>query len=220
MTNTNRSKFLHYLEKLISIFAFLFTLLCLLLVFRSFTNDNLMASLINVLFIFIVPYLFPLVLFRVLQSFAPSTEGKKIIGRSGWSPWLVGFRIQSFYQAFPFLENILRTFPPIYSFWLRCWGSKIGKNVLWTPNIEVIDRDSLIIGDNVLFGHQVMLISHVIMPSQDGFQLYQKKIEIEDNCFIGAGTRIGPGCRVPKGSLMPVESRLKVNETFQSPKSS
>lgn len=105
--------------------------------------------------------------------------------------------------------------PGLFSFWLRLWGSKIGKNVNWI-NANVTDRSGLIIGDNVFFGNSCYLSAHVAMILNNKFVLYFKNIKIGNNCFIGASTIFPPGTRVPDLSIVPAKTFLKINAEFEN----
>ena len=153
-----------------------------------------------------VIYLFPLLSFRLHQLVAPLKEGNSTIVGS-YSPWYGTHMIQTVFIAFPGTERFLRLFPGLFALWLRCWGSKVGKNVYWTPHFEVADRSLLEIGDNVVFGYNVKVACHVISPSREfGLKLYTKKCIMEDGSFVGATARLAPGVRVCEGALVKATS--------------
>ncbi len=157
-------------------------------------------------------YGFPLLCFRIHQFLFPIPNGLTSIQSPRYSPWWGSHQIQLIYLSFPALESALRCIPGLFSIWLRLWGSRIGKNVYWTPAIEITDRSLLEVGDDVVFGHRVICISHVISPRRNSMALYVKLIRIESRAFIGAGSRLGPGVVVKEGTHLPVLSDLYVNE--------
>ncbi len=160
-------------------------------------------------------YLAPLLCFRIHDHFFPLKKSKSFLDTPGYSPWWGSFQIQKIYYDLPFLESILRS-SFLYSSWLRCWGSKIGNNVQFTPNIEIIDRSLVDIGDNVIFGHRVILGSHIVVPVKDRQCLFLGPVTIGKNAFLGAGTVIGPNCTVPEGSFVAPETRLALNQVYKS----
>jgi hypothetical protein len=162
-------------------------------------------------------YLFPLILFRIHHFFFPLQEGRSYLDDPHqYSPWWGGHQIQLIFCAFPFLESLLRLIPGLYSFWLRLWGSKIGKNVYWTPLVVIEDRNLMEVGHQVLFGHKVECYAHVVYQNRRGrFWLYTRKIRIGDFSFIGAGSRLGPGACVPEKAKLPILTDLRVNQTFK-----
>ncbi|NET74012.1 MAG: acyl transferase, partial [Sphaerospermopsis sp. SIO1G2] len=134
-----------------------------------------------------------------------------LIGKK-YSPWWGSHQIQVIYIAIPLLESILRLIPGMFSLWLKLWGSKIGKNVYWTPSLEIADRSLLEIGDNVVIGHRVSISSHVIKPKKENLMLYVKKVKIGNNVFVGGGSMIAPGVVINDGQFIQVNTILLPNQ--------
>lgn len=163
-----------------------------------------------------VLYLYPVAVFRLLNCFWPLEEGRYDLRQRQYNPWWGSHQIQLIYFACPWLEALLRLIPGVYSFWLRLWGAKIGKGIYWTPNVAIDDRPLTDIGDYVIIGHQLHFISHVILPHKDRLPLYVKRIRIGDHCFLGAGSRLGPGVVVDKGTCLPILTEGKINQHFET----
>ncbi|MEZ0370867.1 MAG: acyl transferase [Candidatus Sericytochromatia bacterium] len=161
-----------------------------------------------------IVYLYPVLAFRFLSLFKPLSEGRFELTEKKYNAWWGSHQFQLIYFACPFLEGLLRTLPGVYSAWLRLWGARIGKQVYWTPNVEIDDRPLVEIGDGVIVGHKVHFISHVILPYKDRLSLYIKKISIGKGCFLGAGSRLGPGVVVDDGTTLPVLTDGHVNQHF------
>ena len=164
--------------------------------------------------LFGILYVFPLLVFRVHQLFFPIQLGVTRLSGKEYSSWWGGHQIQLLYYAFPALEALLKMIPGGYSFWLRLWGSRIGKQVYWTPNTEIGDRSMVEIGSRVVFGHKVQMYSHIVTPHKSEFGavvLIAKPIKIGSNCFIGAGSVLGPGSDVPDGTMLPLQTYLTIN---------
>ena len=193
----------------------LFPLSVYILLLASVLNLCLSPSVINLLLPLFVLYLYPVMMFRIMNIFAPLKEGTFDIMKKGYSPWWGSHMMQSIYFA-PWLEAILRTIPGVYSFWLRLWGAKVGKNIYWTPNIEVDDRPLLEIGDNCIVGHKLHFIPHIITPRDGIMSLYIKKIKIGKSCFLGAGSRLGPGVMIDDNTSIPILTDGQINQHFKS----
>jgi len=161
-------------------------------------------------------YFFPLISFHIMSLFKPIKEGVYDLAKREFNPWWASHQIQYIYFAFPVLENILKIIPGAFSLWLNLWGSKIGKNVYWTPNISVNDRSLLKIGDNTTFGHRLEFLGHVVTPKGDRCILYVKKINIGSDVFIGAGSRFGPGVIIEDGAILGVLTDGEVNQRFKT----
>lgn len=162
------------------------------------------------------PYLLPLIVQRLILSFYPIKEGGHYIGleEKKFQPWLFSLRVQQIYLVFPQLERLLFYLPGIYSIWLRAWGSKIGKNVFWTPGTIVNDRGLIVVGDFVIFGHNTYMSSHLLRVKNGKFFVYVKKITIGNGSFIGAFTKMGPGTTIASGSQVQATSNFSVNQKF------
>ena len=79
----------------------------------------------------------------------------------------------------------------------------IGKNVFINHACSFLDMGGITIGDNVLIGPKVNLVSenHPIDPSQRK-SLIGKPIIIKNNAWLGAGATILPGITVGENSIV------------------
>ena len=164
----------------------------------------------------LVVYLLPPITLRLHEIFFPLREGLSKLSEPKYSHWWGAHQIQLIYIALPQLEALLRLVPGLYSAWLRLWGSRIGRKVYWTPNIEITDRSMLEIGDRVVFGHKCKLLGHAIKPKGTTVILYLRAIKIGSDAFIGAGSRIGPGAVISEGSYLPVLTDVYINQEIES----
>jgi hypothetical protein len=200
--------------RLITLFPLLILSLCLAVMSLAITQHRAAWLLLLPVILYLVP---PLA-FRLHQCLCPLREGMQSLDAPGYSPWWGSLQIQNIYNALPSLEAILRTLPGCYSAWLRLWGSKIGRNVAWTPRVEISDRSLLEIGDGVIFGHKVALYAHVVdQRPKRGVRLFLKRIRIGDGAFLGAGSRLGPGVEIDADARLPILTDLSVNQHFQNP---
>lgn len=164
------------------------------------------SALLAVTFVNLL-YLVPPLLWQVYRAFLSDADPE----RHSWRldvpercEWWAAHQFQSLYAVFPALEAMLRVIPGAYSAWLRLWGSRIGRGVYWTPNVELLDRHNLTIGDRVVFGHRVVMTGHAVHRKAAGeVWLLARGVTIGDDCFLGATSRYGPGAVVPNGSTVP-----------------
>jgi hypothetical protein len=163
----------------------------------------------------VILYLVPPLTFRLHRIFFPIRKSLSNLSDRKYSPWWGAHQIQLVYIAIPQLEAALRLAPGLYSAWLRLWGSRIGRRVYWTPNVEITDRHLLDIGDHVVCGHKCKFLGHAIKPSGQKMALYTRSIKVGNDVFIGAGSRIGPGAVIADGTFLPVLTDVHINQVVE-----
>lgn len=96
--------------------------------------------------------------------------------------------------------------PPFYT----TGGSdiRVGRNVFVNQNCTFYDLGGLDIGDNVMIGPNVSLITsgHPIEPSKRRDGVIAKPIKIEQNVWIGAGATVIGGVTVGENSVVAAAS--------------
>ena len=96
-------------------------------------------------------------------------------------------------------------------YWLEDYikvGMKIGKNCDINPGL-VVDYSHcwlIEIGNNVVFAPQVYLLAHDTSAKQSTGYVRVGKLEIGDNCFIGARAFIMPGVKLGKNCIVGAAS--------------
>lgn len=194
--------------QLISFFPILHFIL-ILITLLNFIHHSTISNMFLCVFVI---YFFPIICYHIHQYLCPLIEGTTNLASKSYSAWWGVHQIQGLYNAFPAIETLLKLIPGVYSAWLRLWGSKIGKNVYWTAQVEITDRNLLTVGNNIIFGHKTGCYAHVITNQNDVMLLYTKHIEIGNNVLIGAGTRMGPGAKIADGTMLPILSVVSVNQ--------
>lgn len=161
-----------------------------------------------------VLYLLAPIALRILERWAPVSEGVAVIGQK-FSPWLASHNIQAFYDALPYLESLLRVIPGFYSMWLRLWGSRVGYGVEWAVNAAILDRNLMDIGNRVMFARQVELVAHVRKKLEGGgSRVLVRKVRIGSYAFLGAAMSANAGAVIPANAQVPAMRVVGVNETF------
>lgn len=159
-------------------------------------------------------YVFPLLAFHLHQRLWPLTLGPSHLLKAAYSPWWGTHQIQLIFIAFPFLEEILRLIPGLFSFWLRLWGAKVGRNVYFAPHFRIADRSLIEIGDDVVFGYQVSVSSHIVKKSRHDLLLFVRPIRIGAGAFIGVGVVIGPGVTIEANTSIDGGMHLYPNKVY------
>lgn len=155
-----------------------------------------------------IVYLLPLALHRIHFFFFPFADGFWFLTEKKYNPWWASHMFQFPFIACPWLESLLHFIPGLYSAWLRAWGSKIGKQVFWTPRVEIVDRGLIEVGNGAVFGHISAMCSHMVADIEGKPALVIKKIIIGEKVFVGADSQLGPGVVVAPRTKLKPKSRL------------
>ncbi|OUL28136.1 acyl transferase [Nostoc sp. T09] len=169
-------------------------------------------SIFSILAVLLSIYGLPVIVYRWHQWVYPVPEGISYLRGKEYSPWWGSHQIQVIYITIPVFEAVLRLIPGAFSFWLRLWGAKVGRDVYWTPGLEIADRGLLEIGDRVVMGHRVTISSHIIKPRKQNLMLYAKKVKIGNDVFVGAGSFLAPGVVIGDGTFLTMATNLSPNQ--------
>lgn len=152
---------------------------------------------------------------RLLLILRPISGGTHALASSEFVTWWATAQMQMIYCRLPFLEEILRLVPGLYSFWLRLWGAKIGRFTFWAPGLRILDRSFLVIGDDVITGAGVRFNAHVIEKIDDVSVLELANISIGDRCHIGGYSLLTAGATIHDGETLHAFSLLPPFSTWQ-----
>jgi hypothetical protein len=158
------------------------------------------ARLLAVAWLLLVP---PLAV-RVMLLARPLPSGDIPLNSSGFLRWWFTSQWQVIYNRLPWIEEMIRLVPGLYSSWLRLWGARVGRFVYWTPGLRVLDRPLVSVGHRVVFGVGVRVNPHVIMPSDSGdLVLRVGPVRIGDDVLIGGYSTLFAGCWIAPGEATP-----------------
>lgn len=150
-------------------------------------------------------FLLPPLLVRLLLWVVPIPHGSHRIGSRAFLIWWATAQCQMLFCRLPFLEEMLRLVPGVYSMWLRLWGARIGRLTFWSPGLRVLDRSFLKIGNDVVFGAGVRLNAHIIARDESNGELLLHVADIE----IGDAAHIGGYSLLTAGSIVDEREHLK-----------
>jgi hypothetical protein len=151
----------------------------------------------------------PPLLARLGGLLKPLPHGRVDVGDPAFLGWWWAFQCQMIFNRLPVLEECLRLIPGAYSFWLRLWGSRIGRLVYWAPGMRILDRGLLEIGNGVLFGAGVRLNPHVITRESDGRMLLSvAPVRIGQGVLMGGYSLATAGCSIAEHESPSAHSLL------------
>lgn len=159
-------------------------------------------------------YCLPPLTWQLVSWIYEVPHGSYRIGKTGKpSAWMIYYNLQYLFTIAPWVEKLLLIVPGLYSAWLRSWGSQIGKKVIWTPGVTIVDRGHLEIGDFAFFGNQTYISAHVISRKEKRYILYIKPVKVGTRAFVGAWSMLGPGAKVEDHASLPIYSTLYETRT-------
>lgn len=108
--------------------------------------------------------------------------------------WWATWQLQILFNRLPWVDELLRLVPGLYSLWLRLWGAQIGRLTLWSPGVRVFDRPLLNIGHDVVIGIDARLLGHYGGLDGSGRTvLMLGPVTIGDRTTIGGNAILAPG---------------------------
>lgn len=161
-------------------------------------------------------YLVPPLASRLASWAIPRPDGRFEVAAKELLQWWFHAQWQVIFNRLPFLEELLRLVPGLYSAWLRLWGARIGPLVYWSSGVTVLDRGCLEVGGRVVFGAGAALSTHVLMPDDSGrLKLLISPIVIGSDTLVGGYAVLSPGTVVAAGELLPAFSRIPPFTVFK-----
>ncbi|WP_282122586.1 putative colanic acid biosynthesis acetyltransferase [Algibacter mikhailovii] len=130
---------------------------------------------------------------------------------------------------------LFKTSPQVLYGWrrflLRCFGARIGKNVMIRPSAQLTYPWKIEIGDYSWIGDDVVLYSlgeieigsHAIISQRsylctgthdhrkNDFPILSKKIIIESHCWLATDVFVSPGITIQKGTIVGARSSVFSN---------
>lgn len=142
-------------------------------------------------------YLLPPVVVRAMLLLRPLHDGQYRLDSREFLWWWFSAQWQIVFNRLPFLEEILRLVPGLYSLWLRLWGARVGSLVYWSPGCAILDRPFLHVGKQTVFGAAARVHPHLILRKPNGqAELVLARIVIGDEALIGGLALLLPGVKV------------------------
>lgn len=158
------------------------------------------TSLAPLVWLLIVP---PVVV-RLTLALRPLDTREIPLGTREFLRWWFTSQWQVIFNRLPWIEEVIRLVPGLYSMWLRLWGAKVGGLVYWTPGMRILDRSFVDVGKRVVFGVGVRINPHIIMPN-DGGELVLRlgRVRIGDDALVGGYSTLFAGAWIAAGEATP-----------------
>ena len=177
------------------------------------------AGIILLFYVLFWVYLLPPLLCRLLITAFGRPEGKVGAESPVFQYWWFLTQLQILYTRFPFLEELLRVFPGVYSLWLNLWGGRVSLLCYWAPGVTVADRYHLHIGKGAVIGGGCRIGAHVLWLNEKGERsLIVAPVRIDGQSLVGIHAAVGPGCHVHANETVPAGKLLKPFYTLKDGK--
>ena len=162
-----------------------------------------------------VLYLLPPVLNQILFLIFGEPSGCFSINSKPALIWYASSQLQIIFLRLPVLEEVLRMIPRGYSLWLRLWGAKIGKIVFWSPQVKIMDRPLLDIGDCAVVGFGATIASHFVKVENKKIELLVERPKVGAYAILGGLSGLSPGAEVGPGEMLPATLNLAPGYIWQ-----
>lgn len=176
-------------------------------------NSALVGLVAFLAWIYLVP---PLSCRLVLLHGSPLCDGARHED-AAFKRWWLLTQLQMPFNRVPFLEELLRLVPGLYSAWLNLWGAKVSVMTFWARDVLISERYLLTIEPAVTVASQVGITAHVVTPDARGdLRLIVAPVVVERGAMLGIRSGLGPGCRVFAGELLPAGRMLPPNSGWRN----
>jgi hypothetical protein len=147
----------------------------------------------------------PPVVVRIALALRPLPQRDDIgLDAAAFLIWWFTAQWQVIFNRLPWIEEMIRLVPGLYSTWLRLWGARVGKFVYWTPGLRILDRPLVEVGSRVVFGAGVKINPHVILPDASGrLVLKAAAVRIGDDALVGGYSILSSGSWIDAGEASP-----------------
>ena len=167
--------------------------------------------------IFLWLYVLPPVICRILLASSGLPEGRVNTNSRAFTKWWFLSQLQMVFNRFPFLEELLRIVPALYSSWLFLWGSKVSPFVLWSPGVRITDRYLIHVEAQAVIGWGAHMAPHLFTRNEEGeSQLILGKIRVGRDAIVGGKAVLGPGSQIHAGEAFPATRILGPFHIFQN----
>jgi acetyltransferase-like isoleucine patch superfamily enzyme len=149
-------------------------------------------------------YVYPIVVTRLIFAFLGKPNSRTKVFSPEFYAWWASLQMQMHFIRFPIFEEALRMIPGLYSFWLRCWGARIGKYTYWGARAKIMDRPFIQIGDYAVIGYGAGFTSHHFNMAygKDPEFIFGEPV-VGDYAIMGGMSGLAPGAEVAPGETLP-----------------
>lgn len=149
-------------------------------------------------------YLLPPLASRLTLILFGRPEGRFTQDTAAYRVWWVLTQWQILFNRLPWLEELLRMVPGLYSLWIGLWGGSLSPFAYIGPKVLITDRHAVRVGRGAVLGMQSILAGHLVIRDETGRWLVLAAAPIvESEAVLGGDTKLGPGAVLRAGHMLP-----------------
>lgn len=154
-------------------------------------------------------YLVPPLIGRVVLAAYGRPEGRFALGSRGYRVWWCLAQLQMPFNRLPWLDELLRLVPGLYSAWIALWGGRLSPLGFVSPGVRIIDRHLVLVGRGAVLGMKSTLTGHAALRDEAGrFVVVVGTPTVGREAIVGGEAGIGPGATLHAGAVLPAGRRL------------
>jgi len=132
--------------------------------------------------------------------------GGKGLGQESraYKVWWFTHQWQAVFNRLPWIEEILRLVPGVYSLWINMWGGNASTMVYWSPGCIVIDRPLVVVEAYAVIGGHAGITAHLGGIGADGSYVIDIAApQVRRGAVVGARSSLGPGAILEAHRVLP-----------------
>lgn len=154
-------------------------------------------------------YLVPPLLGRLVLALFGRPHGSFTQDQRGYRVWWVLTQLQTPFNRLPFLEELLRFVPGLYSLWIALWGGRLSPFAYIAPGVVIADRYLVRVERRAVLGFRSTLVGHMAVRNEAGRWLVVIAAPtVQESAIVGGDAGLGPGATLLRGALLPSGRRI------------
>ena len=154
-------------------------------------------------------YVLPPFASRLMIIFFGRPEGRLTQDMTSYRVWWILTQWQTIFNRLPWLEELLRLVPGLYSLWIGLWGGSLSPFAYVGPGVLITDRYAVRVGRGAVLGLKSALAGHMAVRNEEGYwEVLVAAPIVEPDAILGGDSGLGPGAILRAGHLLPAGRRV------------
>lgn len=163
----------------------------------------------RIVFLALWIYLLPPAVARLTLAAFGRPAGRATLDSRAYRIWWFLTQWQMVFNRLPWLEELLRLVPGLYSLWIGLWGGRLSLFAYVSPGVLITDRYLVDVGRGAVLGMKCSLAGHIAVRDESGcFVVLIGAPTVEAEAVVGGEAGLGPGATLLAGQMLPVGRRV------------